>query len=155
MAVKQDLSKLSINQLSVATGIGYNTIKRRLAGLDAVDKDGRTLLYLTRDALAKIYGAKTEAEKERLDRVRADQVEFDLAVKRREYAPISVLQFAIADFSGQLKSALEGIPKRIKNSLPSLRAREIQILEREITKMQNAASEIQIDFDIVDPSAKD
>jgi len=147
-AIKDDLTKLSINQLSLITGVAYNTVKRRLSGLDAIGKDGRTLLYLTREALAKIYGAKTESEKDRLDRARADQVEFDLAVKMEQYAPIKVFEFALADISSQQCSILGGIPKRVKNSLPALRAREIKIIEREIIKAQNAIAEIQVDFNI-------
>ena len=88
-----------------------------------------------------------EAERARLASEQADRVALENAIKRSDYAPIESLQFAIADFAGQAKSLFEGIPKRIKNSLPSLRAREVKILEREIIKVQNAVAGIQIDFD--------
>ena len=63
---KQDLSKLSINQLSLITGKAYQTVKRRLAGLGPRGQDGRTLFYAAPDALAKIYNV-TLSERERLD----------------------------------------------------------------------------------------
>ena len=105
---KQDMSKLSINQLSQITGKAYNTVKRLLAGLDPAGKDGRTLYYLTADALARIYGAKGECEKERLDRVRADKVTFDLSVSRGEYLLLDDVEALLiegaATFAGQKRS---------------------------------------------------
>jgi phage terminase Nu1 subunit (DNA packaging protein) len=92
------------------------------------------------------------AARARLDSLRADQIEFELAIKRGDYAPIEALRYAVGDMASQIKAIFEGIPKRIKNSLPTLRAREIKILERELVKAGNAVSEIQIDFDIEDES---
>ena len=89
----------------------------------------------------------------RLDKLRGDQVEHDLAIKRGEYAPIQALQFAVGDMAGQIKSIFEGLPKRIKNSMPSLRAREMKILERELVKAGNAIAEIEVRFDIEDEEA--
>jgi len=143
---KQDLFRLSLAQLSQVTGKAYNTLKRLLVGLEPVAKDGRTLYFDAPAALAKIYQAKEEQEKDRLDRLRADQIEFDLAVKRGEYAPIEAVKYAIGDMSGQVNAIFEGIPKRIKQSMPSLRAREMKILERELVKAENAIAEINVAF---------
>jgi len=152
MAVKQDLTKLSINQLSLLTGKAYNSVRKLLSGLDPISKDGRTLLYLTKDALAYIYDATKESDRERLDRVRADQVEFDLAIKRGDYAPIDHLRFAISDFASQSRAIFEGIPKKVKHSLPTLRAKEIKIIEKEIIKARNSACELQVDMGSGDSS---
>ena len=147
---KQDLSKLSINQLSLITGLAYNTVKRRLSGLDPADKDGRTLYYSTPDALAKIYSTKAESEKDRLDRARADQIEYDLGVKQRIYAPTELLTFAIGDFAAQGARLLDALPKRLKNAAPFLKAREMGVIARELTKLRNAMANIQIKFDDAD-----
>ena len=93
------------------------------------------------------------AMRARLDKLRGDQVEHDLAIKRGEYAPIQALQYAVGDMAGQIKSIFEGLPKRIKNSMPSLRAREMKILERELVKAGNAIAEIEVKFDIEDEKA--
>jgi phage terminase Nu1 subunit (DNA packaging protein) len=89
-------------------------------------------------------------ERARLACAQADKAELDNQIKRGEFAPIEALKFAVADFSGQVRSIFEGVPKLIKNSLPQLRSREMKILEREIVKAQNAASEIRVAFDIVE-----
>ena len=87
------------------------------------------------------------AMRARLDRLRGDQVELDLKIKSGDYAPIEALRYAVGDMAGQIKSIFEGLPKRIKNSMPSLRAREMKILERELAKCGNAIAEIEVKFD--------
>src|ERR1043166_8530585 len=52
---KQNLRLLSLNQLSEITGIGYRTLKKKLANVDPQEEDGRTLLYNSIDALQQIY----------------------------------------------------------------------------------------------------
>jgi len=60
----------------------FNWVNRACKStLDPASKDDRTLFYSTPDALAKTYGVKAEAEKDRLDRMRADQVEYELITK--------------------------------------------------------------------------
>jgi len=121
---------------------------------------GKPAVYPARDFIAwlidyrlgQIAGSGEAGDpqqaKARLDRLRGDQVEFELAIKRGEYAPVDALAYAVGDMAGQIRSIFEGIPKRIKQSLPSLRAREIKILERELVKAMNCAAEIQTTFDI-------
>jgi phage terminase Nu1 subunit (DNA packaging protein) len=88
------------------------------------------------------------AERSRLIRAQADTAELDLSIRRGEHAPIDALQYAIADFSSQARAILDGVVKRVKSSMPDLRAREIKIIEREIIKAKNAASQIQTNFKI-------
>ncbi len=141
---KADLTKLSINQISLVTGKAYNTVKQLLAGLDPIDKDGRTLLFLAKDALSKVYGAKAESESERLDRLRADQLELDLSIRRGEYAPYAIIEHALADVSGQVRAILEAIPNQLKKRNRTLKARELRIVKSELTKAQNAIADIQL-----------
>jgi phage terminase Nu1 subunit (DNA packaging protein) len=145
----------SVNALSLELGIDRQTLTRRLK--DAVPAETKQLAnrterrYLLADVVQALIDAQAESgdpitEKTRLDAARADQIEFDLAIKRGEYAPIEVLTFAVSEVASQSRSILEGLPKRIKNSLPALRAREMKIIETEINKVRKGMSEIQIDF---------
>ena len=142
----------SISGLSVELGIDRRALAKLLAEIEPVRISGPSKLYLMAPVVWAMIKRQTgegnpAAEKSRLDRLRADQVEFDLQIKRGEYAPIEMLKFAVGDMAGQIKSIFEGIPKRIKNSCPSLRAKEIKILEQELVKAQNAASKVQVVFD--------
>jgi len=90
-----------------------------------------------------------EHERARLAKEQADKIARENAVRDGELAPIEALVFALSDVSVQQVAILEGLPKRIKASMTSLRAREIKILEREIIKARNAIAEIQVDFNSV------
>jgi len=147
----------SVNSLSEELRISRQAITKALQDITPVETrslGNRTeRRYYLSDVVEALVEGKTGSgspatEKARLDRLRADQIEFDLAIKREQYAPIEIFEFALADISSQQRSILGGIPKRVKNSLPALRAREIKIIEREIIKARNAISEIQVDFNI-------
>jgi phage terminase Nu1 subunit (DNA packaging protein) len=103
-----------------------------------------------RQALAKVTNDDSplnlEQERARLASAQADKAEMDNSVKRGEHAPVELLKFAISDFSSQGASIIEGLPKKIKNSMPSLRAREMKILGKEISGLRNALASIQIRF---------
>ena len=78
----------------------------------------------------------------------------DLAIKRGEYAPIRGAAICRRRHgrANQIHIS-KALPKRIKNSMPSLRAREMKILERELVKAGNAIAEIEVKFDIEDEKA--
>lgn len=61
---KQSLHLLSLNQLSELTGVGYRTLKKKLASIDPEDEDGRTLLYKSTTALEAIYYGTDEERAE-------------------------------------------------------------------------------------------
>jgi phage terminase Nu1 subunit (DNA packaging protein) len=135
---KPALDRLSTNQLSILTGKAFQTVKIALSGLEPIAKDGRTLLYAPAEALSRIYGAKAESERERLDRARAEAQEMQNKVARGEYAQISLISDCLADVSSQIRSILGALPKRLKASLPGLRAPEMDIIKREISQAQRA-----------------
>ncbi len=142
----------SISALSVELAMDRRTVGKYLAGVDPVRAAGKIKFYRMADAVRAILVAKTgtgdpTSEKARLDRLRADQIEYDLSVKRKLTAPITLMRDALADVSSQAVAILQGLPKQIKNSLPSLRAREMRILEKEINKVRQLLANIQIKFD--------
>jgi phage terminase Nu1 subunit (DNA packaging protein) len=149
----------SISGLSIELNMDRRTLGKVVASLEPVRENEKTktkyyLMAPVMWAIIKNYTGEGNpaGEKSRLDRLRADKVEFELQIQRGEYAPIQSLKFAVGDMAGQIKSILDSVPKQVKNSLPSLRAKEIKILERELVKAQNAASKIQIVFDTDDSS---
>ena len=143
----QTYGKRAVNPLPV--------VKQGKRGTPTLYDPHQVLQWAIQNELAKVIDddgdsgivLNLEAQRARLASEQADRCALENQIKRSEYAPIEALQFAIADFAGQAKSIFEGLPKRIKNSLPSLRAREIKILEREIVKVRNAVASIQINFD--------
>jgi phage terminase Nu1 subunit (DNA packaging protein) len=87
-------------------------------------------------------------ERARLASAQADKTEMDNQIKRGEYAPIEALEFAVADFASQGASIIQGLPIKIKHSMPSLRARQMKILDRELTRLRTALAGIQVRFNI-------
>lgn len=146
----------SVNALSDELHISRQALTKALQDVEPAETrslGNRTeRRYRLADVVQALIEGKTGSgspatEKARLDRLRADQVEFDLELKRGNYAPIEVLEYAIADVSSQMVAIYEGLPKRIKNSAPFLRAREIKIIQKEITKARNLAANIQLKVD--------
>ena len=117
---KTNLSVLSVHQLSLITGKAYNTVKRLLAGVEPVRKDGRTLFYSTPAALAAIYREKAESERERLDRVRADKVDFDLAVARGAYVAAEGVRIALNEAMRIIASNEDAIAGRLAQKLVNM-----------------------------------
>jgi phage terminase Nu1 subunit (DNA packaging protein) len=144
---KQELAQMRNVSVQAVTG----WVQR---GCPTLGKNGRVLEFylpdvidwlITRESVQSGIGT-AQAEKARLDRLRADEVEFNLSVKRAEYVPTDAVKYAIADFAGQAAAIVEALPKKVKNSMPSLRAREMKILGKEISGLRNALASIQIRF---------
>ncbi len=127
---------LSIKRLSELTGKSDRTIKRRCDGLQS-RREGNAITFQTTEALPLIYD--TEAtnpieEKARLDRLRADKVELDLAEQRAELLPVEPVAELWAAIVSNLKARLSSIPTAAAPALASLlTTAEIQAhLEEEI-----------------------
>ena len=144
---KPDLSKLSISQLSNLSGKSYTTVKRSLAGLEPVARDGKTLYFVPPEALTKIYRAAEESQRERLDRARAEKQELENKVAQGEYGPIEVLAWTLGDVASQIRAILTAIPKRLRQINPELKARELDLIRREISKTLNTIADVRPDFD--------
>ncbi|MET4696958.1 terminase small subunit [Endozoicomonas lisbonensis] len=91
-----------------------------------------------------------EYEQARKIRAEADAQEMKNAVTRREQAPVSLLEWALANIAEQVSSVLDSIPLKLKQRVPHLKASELEIVRREITKCQNAASKSQLPWDQLD-----
>ena len=139
---KADLSKLSMHQLSLITGLAYQTVKRRLSGLDPVDKDGRTLFFSAPAALRTIYG-KPLSERERLDKARADQTEFALAAARGEFIPATDVALTFNEAMQIIASTMDAVPGRLAQQVAGMdSAAEIrQLLLSEIRRGRQQAAD--------------
>lgn len=71
---KEDLSKLTINQLETLTGATYRSIKKHLknAGLEPLETDDNCIYYEPREALPIIFESTNALKKPKLPMVLAD-----------------------------------------------------------------------------------
>lgn len=89
-------------------------------------------------------------EKARLTREQADSAEIKNAKARGELASIEVIEMTIGKVTAQMSSILETIPMQVKRRAPHLTATDVEIIKREITRIQNIAAEVTVDFDEFD-----
>lgn len=116
---KPDLSLLSPTQLQQLTGKSYPTIRKRLGGLKPVRVDGKTRLYLAREALEAIFredGDSTplelQRERARLAKEQADKTAMENAEKRGDLVSSRVMAETWANLCAAIKSKFLGMPTR-------------------------------------------
>ena len=139
----------TISGLSVELGMDRRTLGKYLSNVTPCRADDKTQFYRMADVFRAFVEAKTgtgdpQKEKARLDKLRADQIEMDMAVKRGEYLPVTLLESAIGDFAGQALALFESLPKRIRTTCPELPARAIAAVEKELVKGQQAIADIRL-----------
>lgn len=127
------MSLENLHRLHELTGLGHRTLQGRLKPLTPV-KDGRALLYETKDALPLLYGLgdaarlDPQAERARLDCARADLAELDLARRRGELLPTAEVSAAWAGQVAIAKGRLLAMPARIAPGM--IRCRDLRSAER-------------------------
>lgn len=135
-------------------------------GVEPVAKIGRETFYRANDVLqnrldrqAEKYEKEQPTEKSDIDffkararliKEQADAQELKNQIMREEVAPVTTLRDALARVCEQVNSILEAIPLKVKNRVPALKAKDVEIIKREIVKAQNAASHSDIDFDDIE-----
>lgn len=118
----------SINALSVELGLDRRTLARRLEDVEPAESkevgDRTVKTFWLADVFLALSSPGSESEMERLARVRADNVEFDLEVKKGTFVHLSRVENSLADWAHQLKSYFETIPKKyalaIRRSGPAI-----------------------------------
>ena len=88
-----------------------------------------------------------ERERARLTKAQADAQELKNEIARKEVAPVKMLEWALSEVALMAKNTFESIPLKIKNRVPQLKASEVEIIKREIVKVQNGFANCQIDWD--------
>lgn len=84
------------------------------------------------------------AERARLASEQADKVAMQNAVTRRELAPVHVIEDVLTRAGSKVAGILESIPGAIRRRVPSLKAGEIELIEREIAKARNIAAAVSL-----------
>lgn len=149
-----------LNKAQTARSLGISTQAFDKWGVEPVAKIGRENFYLLRDVLdnrlehmasrqpaSAIDPEDYEAQRTRLTKEQADQLEMKNAVTRREQAPVQLLEWALAEMAQRISAVLGAIPSKIKKRVPSLTAAEMTNITREIIKAQNAASKSELPWD--------
>lgn len=107
---KRDFSRVSLTDLGDLTGKPYRTVVKRLEGLEPAAQDGKTLWYVAREALERIYGhVSPMAERIRLDASRADAQEMKNQVTRGELVPGVDVALVGATFLNAVKMRVMGL----------------------------------------------
>lgn len=88
-----------------------------------------------------------ELEKVLLTREQRIGQELKNAQTRREVAPVAVIEWALSRIGGQIAAHLESIPLNVKKLNPSLPARAIEDVKREVVKAQNMAARVTVNLD--------
>lgn len=73
-------------------------------------------------------------------RARTDLLEIRLAERRKEVAPVTVLEQILAHLGSQLRSNLEGLPATLKMRCPALGPDEMEIIHKTIAATCNLAA---------------
>lgn len=83
-------------------------------------------------------------ERARLAAAQADRVEMQNAVSRGELAPRGALEATLADASRQVVAILDGVPSQVKRASSGIKARELDVVKREIDKARAAIADIRL-----------
>lgn len=114
-------------------GFGYDAVAVCMARVDEV-LEGRgsspAVLDLT-------------AERARKERLQADRTEFDLAIARKEYVHISHVERILERFAAQAAATFDAVTSKIKNRLPHLSQRDIDVIKKELAGTRNAVAELR------------
>ena len=88
----------------------------------------------------------TEQERGRLARAQADAKELDNAERRKELAPVELLEWVLSKACAQISAVLETIPLNVKRRVPQLSANGIELIKKEIVRCQNIAASSEINL---------
>ena len=136
-------------------------------GVEPVAKIGRHVYYRVADVLANRLAKQmmriasesprpdpsaasaVEAEYEKMLLTREQRIGQELknAQTRRELAPVQVIEWTLSRVGSQISAHLEAIPQKLKKLHPSLPARAIEDVKREVVKAQNMAARVSVDLD--------
>ena len=120
------MSLESVSRLSDLTGFDRRTISKRVDRLLPI-KEGKALLYETRDALPLCYQADMgekqfdlEQERARLAHHQANREAMREAVERGEYLPASIVREYGAAAMTATKTKLLGIASKLRGRFPDV-----------------------------------
>jgi len=77
---------------------------------------------------------------------------FDLAVKAREFAPVSVITEVLELVSVALRANIESILPKIKRAWPDIPPEAVEVIKKVLAQCENEAADIEPDLSEFDPS---
>ena len=83
-------------------------------------------------------------ERTRLARAQSEKIELELALARRQLAPISVIVEAISRSASHACDVLDGIPLAVKRRVPEVDHRVLRIVEEEILEARTIAASAKV-----------
>lgn len=87
-----------------------------------------------------------EKERARESKERADGLAMKNAERRRELAPIKLIEFALSTVASQIVAIFDSIPLQVKKAVPGISATAITKIQVELAKARNAAAAVKVDF---------
>jgi phage terminase Nu1 subunit (DNA packaging protein) len=90
---------------------------------------------------------ETDDPKTRLDHLKVQEKEMDLAIQKREYIHRSELVSWTEQVGSQLHAVLEALPSQIKKRIPHLRGAEINLIKDMLAKAANGIARLDNDSD--------
>ena len=160
--MKEEIPLGWINQKTAAASCGITVVGFQKWKVPQVGKVGRSAYYTVADILKtrlenqrRLVSKEDEdgeetnygKEKARLTKAQADTAELKNDQVRGELAPIQLIQTTVSRVANQIAAILETIPMKVKRKSPNLTAMDVEIMKKEITKIQNLATEVEVDFD--------
>jgi terminase small subunit / prophage DNA-packing protein len=84
------------------------------------------------------------AERARLASEQADRVAMLNAERRRELAPVSLLELVLSRVCRQITGILETLPIQLRRQSTALTTEDLSLIEREIVKVRNLAASVEL-----------
>jgi phage terminase Nu1 subunit (DNA packaging protein) len=109
--------------------------------------DALRAVYRRLSAAAAGRVGELSEERARLARAQAENVEMKNAVMRREYAPVALLEEALARAARQMARTLEALPVKLRRSSAVMSTDDISLVEREIAGLRNIAAAAVLEDD--------
>jgi phage terminase Nu1 subunit (DNA packaging protein) len=109
--------------------------------------DALRAVYRRLSAAAAGRVGELSEERARLARAQAENVEMKNAVMRREYAPVALLEEALARAARQMARTLEALPVKLRRSSAVMSTDDIGLVEREIAGLRNLAAAAVLEDD--------
>ncbi len=89
-------------------------------------------------------GTDLASARTRTELARAEKLETELAVYKREYAPISIIEEILSKTSSAAAKRLDAIPSRLKQKAPELKSRHIMAIKAELAAARNQIAGLQL-----------
>ncbi len=88
--------------------------------------------------------ASKASVRDQLDRAKLEKLEMENAVRRREYAPISLFEVYCEKVGAVIHSHFEALAGQVKQRIPHLRAAELAIIRNELAKCASGIADFKL-----------